>query len=55
MGSAYMNELSVMIHVIDRFTPFIVYFFRFSYKTPVPMLGDINTTKAEVEAFYDFW
>ncbi|CAG8476850.1 2183_t:CDS:10 [Cetraspora pellucida] len=28
---------------------------RFSNKTPVPMLGDINTTKSEVEAFYDFW
>ncbi|CAG8792809.1 8185_t:CDS:10 [Gigaspora margarita] len=28
---------------------------RFSTKTPVPMLGDINTTKSEVQAFYDFW
>ncbi|RHZ45569.1 hypothetical protein Glove_669g3 [Diversispora epigaea] len=28
---------------------------RFSNKTPVPMLGDINAPKSEVEAFYDFW
>ncbi|CAG8522387.1 10954_t:CDS:10 [Funneliformis caledonium] len=28
---------------------------RFSNKTPVPMLGDINTPKSEVETFYDFW
>ncbi|KAG9291541.1 hypothetical protein G9A89_021960 [Geosiphon pyriformis] len=28
---------------------------RFSNKTPVPPLGDINTTKEDLEAFYDFW
>lgn len=28
---------------------------RFSKIQPVPMLGNIDDTKANVEAFYDFW
>jgi len=28
---------------------------RFSKRTPVPLLGTIHDTKAQVEGFYDFW
>lgn len=28
---------------------------RFSNRHPIPSLGDINTPKSEVEAFYNFW
>ena len=28
---------------------------RFSKRSPVPLLGTINDTKAAVETFYDFW
>lgn len=28
---------------------------RFSKKTPVPVIGDDNSTKEDVEEFYDFW
>jgi DnaJ homolog subfamily C member 2 len=28
---------------------------RFSKRTPVPLLGTVSDTKAEVEQFYDFW
>ena len=28
---------------------------RFSKRTPIPLLGTIHDTKAQVEGFYDFW
>lgn len=36
-------------------TPFFESEARFSIRQPVPSLGDINTPKSQVEAFYNFW
>lgn len=36
-------------------TPFFESEARFSNRQPAPSLGDIDTPKAEVEAFYNFW
>ncbi|KAG6811120.1 hypothetical protein H0H92_008920 [Tricholoma furcatifolium] len=37
------------------FTPIFELYKRFSRVQPVPSLGKIDATKAEVEGFYDFW
>lgn len=36
-------------------TPFFESEARFSNRRPIPSLGDINTPRNQVEAFYDFW
>ncbi|RMZ74866.1 hypothetical protein DV737_g5652, partial [Chaetothyriales sp. CBS 132003] len=38
-----------------KWRPFFESEARFSNRTPVPMLGNENSTKDEVEQFYDFW
>lgn len=37
------------------FTPVFEREARFSKKRPVPLLGGVDGSKAEVEGFYDFW
>jgi len=39
----------------EVFTPIFEVEARFSNKQPVPMLGEMDASKAEVEGFYDFW
>ncbi|KAF5347128.1 hypothetical protein D9756_010962 [Leucocoprinus leucothites] len=43
------------VDFFKTFTPIFAEYSRFSRVQPVPGLGKVDATKAEVEGFYDFW
>ncbi|KAF9447044.1 DnaJ-domain-containing protein [Macrolepiota fuliginosa MF-IS2] len=51
--SSVKNQKS--LDFIKTFVPIFEEYSRFSRVQPVPGLGHIDSTKAEVEGFYDFW
>ena len=58
---AYDATLDASVHqnkkldFFKTFAPIYNLYARFSRVQPVPVLGKLDATKAEVEGFYDFW